>query len=239
MELQFSPYVLPLIGAAIVSGWIAVYVWTRRSTRSALALVLLALAIMIWSLGYALEIASTDLAGKLFWGKVQYIGIATAPLFWFIFAYNHASRDRRLSHRAMLLAAIVPAITLVLVFTTDLHGLVWKEISIQTAANFSALQVSHGPWFWVHFIYSYALLLIGTIYIALSVRHMWGPYRGQAIALLVAVVVPWVCERRVSRRLQPDPLSGSHALCFHHLHHRFGVGHLRIPVDGPVSRGTR
>ena len=103
MEFQYSPYMLPLIGAALLSGWIAAYAWKRRSTRSASALALLALAIMIWSLGYALEIASTELAAKLFWGKVQYIGIATAPLFWFIFAYNHAQRDKPMPRRTMLL----------------------------------------------------------------------------------------------------------------------------------------
>jgi PAS domain S-box-containing protein len=205
MEFQFSPYMLPLIGSALVSGWIAAYVWTRRSTRSAPALVLLALAIMIWSIGYALEIAGANLSTKIFWGKVQYIGIVSVPLLWFIFAYNYASRDKRLTHRAMMLTAIVPGITLVLAFTTDLHGLIWQDIGIQTAANFSALQVSHGLWFWIHSAYSYALLLMGTIYIVQSARHMWRPYRGQAIALFVAVIVPWISNFAYLAGFSPIP----------------------------------
>jgi PAS domain S-box-containing protein len=192
MEFQFSPYMLPLIGSAIIAGWVAAYVWTRRSTRSAPALVLLALAIMVWSAGYALEIAGANLATKLFWGKVQYIGIVSVPLFWFIFAYNHASRDQRLSHQAMLLASIIPFITLVLAFTTDLHGLIWKEIGLRTTANFSVLKPAYGPWFWIHSVYSYVLLLVGAYFIVRSVRHMWGPYRGQALALLVAMAAPWI-----------------------------------------------
>jgi PAS domain S-box-containing protein len=205
MEFQFSPYLLPLIGAALVSGWVAAYVWTRRSTRSAPALVLLALAIMVWSLGYAFEIASTGLAAKLFWGKVEYLGIVTVPLFWFIFAYNHASRDKQMSPRTILLASLVPGITLVLVFTTEWHGLVWQDIGVQTADNFSALQVSHGPWFWVHSVYSYALLLAGAYFIIRSVRHMWGPYRGQAVALLVAVAAPWIVNFIYLAGLSPIP----------------------------------
>lgn len=192
MEFQYSPYVLPLIGTAIVSGWLAAYVWTRRSTRSAPALVGLALAIMIWSIGYALEIVGTGLPTKIFWGKVQYIGIVAVPLFWFIFAYNHSSPDKPMTHRAMLLASIVPFITLALAFTADQHDLLWKDIGLKTTTNFSALKVSYGLWFWVHSLYSYALLLAGAYFILRSVRHMWGPYRGQAIALMVAVVVPWI-----------------------------------------------
>ncbi len=205
MEFHYSPYMLPLIGAAILSGWIAVYVWTRRSTRSAPALTGLALAIMVWSVGYALEIVGADLVTKLFWGKVQYIGIATAPLLWFIFAYNHASHDKRMSHRTMLLASIIPLITLVLVFTTELHGLVWQEIGLRTTANFSLLRVTYGPWFWVHSVYSYALLLAGAYFIVLSVRHMWGPYRGQAIALLVAMATPWIGNIVYLSGLSPIP----------------------------------
>jgi PAS domain S-box-containing protein len=205
MEFQFSPYILPLIGAAIVSGWIAAYVWTRRSTRSAPALTGLALAVMVWSLGYALEIAGANLATKLFWGKVQYIGIVTAPLLWFIFAYNHASRDQRMSHRAMLLASIIPFITLVLVFTTDLHGLVWQEIGLRTTVNFSLLQVTYGPWFWIHSVYSYTLLLAGAYFIVRSVRHMWGPYRGQAVALLMAMAAPWIGNIVYLSDLSPIP----------------------------------
>ena len=236
MDLQYSPYMLPLIGAGLVSGWMAGYVWTRRSTRSAPALVLLALAIMVWSFGYALEIAGTNLSTKIFWGKVQYIGIVSVPLLWFIFAYNHAHRERPMTQRAMWLAAIVPGLTLVLAFTTDLHGLIWKEIGLKTAADFSALQVSYGPWFWIHSAYSYALLLIGTIYIVQSVRYMWGPYRGQAIALLVAVIVPWVGNALYlsgfSRYLDPTPFAFTISL----LALVWGILGFRLIDLSPVAR---
>ena len=192
MEFQYSPYLLPLVGAALIAGWVAAYVWTRRSTRSAPALTLLALSIMIWSAGYALEIAGANLPTKVFWGKFQYIGIVTVPLFWIIFAYNYANSGKQMSRRAMGLLSIVPLITLGLALTTDWHGLIWKEIGLKTTADFSALQVSYGLWFWVHSIYSYGLILAGTLYVIRSIRHMWGPYRGQAVALMVAVAAPWI-----------------------------------------------
>jgi hypothetical protein len=32
MQFQYSPYMLPLMGAALISGWVAAYVWRQRST---------------------------------------------------------------------------------------------------------------------------------------------------------------------------------------------------------------
>jgi PAS domain S-box-containing protein len=213
MELQFSIYLVPLIGAAIVSGLIAVYAWTRRSTAGAPALVLLASAIIVWSLGYTLEIASSTLSAKIFWGKVQYLGIVSAPLLWFIFGYNYSRPGQRLSHRTMFLLSIVPLITLVLVFTTEGHGLIWREISAVAAGDAAVLDVSYGLWFWIHSAYSYILLLLGTIYILRPVRHLWGPYRGQALALIVAVAVPWISNflyltgNNLIQNLDPTPFA--------------------------------
>jgi hypothetical protein len=94
MQFEYSPYILPLIAAAMVSGWVCLYAWSRRSTAGAIALSGLSLTITLWLLGYTLEIAGANLATKLFFGKSQYIGIALAPLLWFIFSYNHA-KDRK------------------------------------------------------------------------------------------------------------------------------------------------
>ncbi len=205
MQFQYSPYMLPLIGAAFISGWVAVYIQRRRATRSAPALGILAFAIMMWSLGYALEIAGVDLPTKEFWGKAQYLGIVTAPLMWIIFAFNHSRRSKQMARRDMLLLAVVPLITLVLALTNDSHGLIWTEVHITTTGDFSALGVSYGVWFWVHSAYSYLLLLLGTIFIIRSIGRMPGLYRGQAIVLLMAVLAPWVANILYLAHIGPLP----------------------------------
>ncbi len=193
MEFQYSPYILPLIGASLISGGVATYAWLRRSrSDSAIWLALMAASIVEWSLGYALEIAGANLATKLLFGKIQYLGIASAPLLWMLFANNHSNRGKNLTMRAIAGLAIIPCITVVLALTTDSNGLIWSSFYLSRTNDFSALGVSHGLWFWVHSIYSYALLLIGTIIIIR--RLIWRKqelYRRQALALLVAVVAPW------------------------------------------------
>ena len=192
MQFQYTPYILPLVASSIIAGCVAIYVWRRRATASgATALVLLALACAEWSLGYALEIAGADLPTKILWGKSQYIGIATVPLLWVIFAYSYSTKGIRMTRRNIILLSIVPAITLILAFTNELHDLIWKDIRIHTVGTFSALEVTHGFWFWMNWMYSNTLLLLGAIFILQSFNRTKGLFRRQNIILLVAVLTPW------------------------------------------------
>jgi PAS domain S-box-containing protein len=206
VQFQDSPYILPLIISSIIASSVAVYVWERRATASgAIALALLAFACAEWSLGYALEIAGADLPTKIFWGKSQYIGIGTIPLLWAIFAYSHSSPGTRITRRNIILLSIVPLITLILAFTTERHGLIWKSIRIETMGRFSALQVTHGLWFWIYWLYSYVLLAVGTIFILRSFNRMKGLLRRQNLVLLIAVLTPWLGNLLYVSGLSPIP----------------------------------
>jgi PAS domain S-box-containing protein len=206
VHYQYSPYILPLVVSSIIAGLEAVYVWQRRATvGGAMALALLALACAEWSLGYALEIAGADLPTKIFWGKSQYIGIATVPLLWVIFAYSYSTKGIRVTRRNVSLLSIVPAITLILAFTTEYHGLIWKDIRIHTFGTFSALEFSHGFWFWIYWMYSNTLLLLGAIFILQSFNRTKGLFRRQNIILLVAVLTPWFGNVVYVSGLSPIP----------------------------------
>jgi len=206
VQFEYTPYILPLVVSSIIAGFVAVYVWQRRAIASgAMALVTLALASAVWSLGYALEIAGTDLLTKIFWGKIQYIGIGTIPLAWIIFAYSHSSPGSRISRRNVALLSIVPCITLMLAFTTELHSLIWKDFRIRTIGTFSALELTHGFWFWIYWSYSNILLLVGTVFIIRSFNRMKGLFRRQNIILLIAVLTPWLGNVLYVLGLSPIP----------------------------------
>jgi PAS domain S-box-containing protein len=206
VHFQYTPYILPLSVSYIIAGLVAVYVWQRRaSTSGGMALAMLALACAEWSLGYALEIAGADLPTKIFWGKSQYIGIVSVPLLWIIFAYSHSTQGTWMTRRNVTLLSILPFITLMLAFTTELHGLIWKDIRIQTVGSFSALEVTHGIWFWIYWVYSYILLLVGTIFILRKFNRMKGLFRRQEFLLLIAVLTPWFGNVLYVSGLSPIP----------------------------------
>lgn len=189
---QYTPYILPLASTAVVSVILVHFAWRRRPAPGAVLLALLMLAVTVWLAGYALELACVDLPDKVFWAKVQYLGIVVVPLIWLLFALCYTDRGQWLTRRNLLLSSVVPTITALLVWTNDLHGLIWREVGLHTHGLFATLDLTYGPWFWVHTAYSYLLLFLGT-FILLQMRFLSPQvYRRQSEALLIAALAPWV-----------------------------------------------
>ena len=101
---------------------------------------------------------------------------------------------RALRLRLIALVLIIPLTTLVLVFSERNHHLIWSSTWIQDAGPFVSLMVAHGPWFWVHTVYSYLLSFLGTVLIFLAMLRAPGLYRQQGWALLAGILMPWIAN---------------------------------------------
>ncbi len=200
-----TPYLLPLIGAALLSSGVMFYTWQRRSTTNAMALSATAFAITVWLLGYVLELSSISLEGKIFWGKLQYIGIAVIPVTWFIFSVTYTQPNRSMGLGIIAALFGIPSITILLALTTEQHGLIWKTMRLAEGTAIPILSVRYGPWFWVHSAYSYIILLIASILMLNSFRHRHGLYRSQVVALMIGVAAPWLGNILYLSGLSPIP----------------------------------
>ena len=205
MQFQYSPFILPLLVSALISGWIMIYSWQRGTAPGIGTLTVMAFAILEWSIGYALEIAGIGLETKVFWGKLQYIGITLVPVSWAAFAYYHTRQGVRSNWRNLAMLMLVPVITVLLAFTTEKHGLLWKTIDTQHVGSFSSLAVTYGIWFWIYAAYSYILLIAGTVMIVRWLGQSQGVYRRQASALIVAVLAPWLGNALYLSGFSPVP----------------------------------
>ena len=150
------------------------------------------LAVVIWSLGYVLQFMSTGLSDQIFATNIQYLGIVTVPVMWFVFSLEYTGHDKWLTHRNLFLLAILPFVTVVLAWTNSFHSLMWHGRYLETSGPFIVIAKTYGLWFWVHTSYSYLLMLFGTF---ILLQRLFRPprlYHGQSIALLICVIVPWV-----------------------------------------------
>jgi len=236
-----SPTLVPLLISALISCSVAIYAWTRRiNTADAFWLSLLAVATAEWTFGYALEIAGADLSTKLFWGKLQYLGISAIPLFWLIFAYNHANPGNRLTHRRIYLLSILPGITTILGLTTEFHRLLWQTYAVAYHENLSVLDISHGPWFWVTITYSYIYLAVGTFFILRSLGRMKGLYLGQTFAIIVSLIAPWIGNVLYISRASPIPYLDitPFAFAFSVAGITWGILGFRLMDISPLARDT-
>jgi PAS domain S-box-containing protein len=208
MHWQFTPYVFLVIASAAVSAALARYAWHRRPAPGATSFSLLMLAVAEWSLAYALELFSTDLPTILFWDNLTWLGAAFAPTLWLIFVLQYTGRARWLSRRNIAILMVEPLVTLLLVGTNQFHGLIENNIRLDTSNSFALLEVTYGAWYWINIAYSYLLLFVGAVLICMLIltlvrsTHL---YLGQACALLIAVLAPWVGNALTISGLSPFP----------------------------------
>src|SRR6266568_296340 len=208
MHWQFTPYAFPVIASAAVAAALALNAWHRRPSPGATSFSLLMLVVAEWSLAYALELVSADLATALFWDNITWLGAAFAPTLWLVFVLQYTSRARWLTRRNIAILLVEPLVILILVWTNQFHGLLEDNIRLDTNGSFAALVMTYGVWYWINIAYSYLLLFVGAVLICMLIQTLVRSshlYLGQAGALLIAVVAPWVGNALTIFGLNPFP----------------------------------
>jgi PAS domain S-box-containing protein len=172
-----------------------------------MALLVLAFAATLWSVGYALEIASPDLPTKLFWAKIEYLGIIVIPLAWLIFSAQYSGNTGWLERSPVrhILLWIIPVLTLCLVWTNEQHHLVWQQAGLVPLADITILSIEHGPWFWVLLFFSYCLLLAGSIWLASAMIRSKTENRRTIGFVLAGILIPWIANFLYLADLNPIP----------------------------------
>jgi diguanylate cyclase (GGDEF)-like protein/PAS domain S-box-containing protein len=193
MELliRLNPVALSLVIPALISGSIAIYAFSRRPVVGSRVFAFLMLDLCVWSIFYGVELSCLSLEGMMFSAVMEYLGIATVPVLWLILTLLYTGRGKLVTRRNIILLFIIPAVTIVMVATNQLHHFYYSSASVDTSGSFPMLALTRGPWFWVHSAYSYAVLLTITF---LLIERMGKPgtvFRYQVIALLVGMSVPW------------------------------------------------
>ena len=183
-----------LITSSLFGFFLAIFVARKRNGPGSQALSILILGASVWSIGYAFEIIASNLTMKLFWEKVEYLGIVTTPLAWFTFVAQYLGyprwMKRILQHKVLL--AVIPLITLILVWTNDAHNLIWGQVSLETLGPLVMLDFVHGPWFWVLIAFSYSLLIMASAQLIFSLFNIVRLQRWQVSLTLLAILFPWV-----------------------------------------------
>src|SRR5437763_15679915 len=107
------------------------------------------LAVAELSLGYVLELAHFDLPTILFWDNLEWVGATLAPLLWLIFVLQYTGRGRWMTPRIIAVLAIVPLVTILLVWTNQYNHLVQYKLHIDRIGSFAAPTLTPCAWCWL------------------------------------------------------------------------------------------
>jgi PAS domain S-box-containing protein len=189
----------------MVAALLAVWGWRRRSTAGALPFTVLMTAVAFWAQMSALTHSVDTFQAKLFWVNMQYLGVTAVPAAWLAFVLHYTGRERWLTWRSGLLLAIEPLLVQVFAWTNPYHHLFRIQVGLDTSQGIPVLKATFGPAFWIHTGYSYILMLLATYLLIQAHRHSPRMYRRQTIALLVAVLAPWLANAISIFKLSPFP----------------------------------
>ncbi len=207
MSWQFPFYILPSIVAIFVTLSLTLLAYRRRTIPGVRIFLVITVGVTVWAIASVLENASVALDAKLFWSKVGYFGIVTSISAWPVFVFNQTGYAKWLTRRNLALLCIEPVLVLALVWTNDLHGLVYSTVEIQYVGEYTALNVAHGIGFWIHAVYAYGLLLGSTIILFRSLLRSPEIYRGQITTILIAALAPWIGNGLFLMGLSPVDLT--------------------------------
>ncbi len=154
-------YPLILFLATGIAWGTAVLAWSRRQSRGAKTFFGLMVAAGWWAFTYAFELLNPALEAKLIWVNLQYLGIVTLPVFWFLFALSYTDQLDKVPFHYQAGLFVIPILTVLLIFTNPLHRLIWQEIALISSGGLLFLRFTRGAWFWLHVVQAYALVIVG------------------------------------------------------------------------------
>ena len=189
-EPYYIFYQTAMVLSLLASLYIMVLTWRRRDVPGAGAMLVLAASTFIWAFGFFNEAQSTTLERQLFFNNIGYIGSMSVSGAWFVFALHYSIDNRIITGWKIALFCILPLVTIVMVWTNNFHHLMWYNEHLGTTGSFTITIKTYGVFFWISLAYNYMLLIGGTIILLRRLFTGTRLYTGQAISLLIAVLLP-------------------------------------------------
>lgn len=185
------------MGALIFSGLIstllairAYKVFNYRRLPFAKHFILVMLGMALWSVNYAFEIGFMDIEYKYLFARLEYLGIAFTPVAWFLFAAEYSGISRQFARKYEKVLYLISCITVLLMLTNNIHGLHFEAFYLDYSEDFPLLILKHGPFFWIFYLYSFVLLMLGILFFFKQFVRFTAPYGTQAGIALTAACVP-------------------------------------------------
>lgn len=188
---------------------LGVYAYNRRfSSPAVLPFALLMFSAAFAAAAYSVELNTDSLEQTILLLKIEYVGDTLLPPFWFLFASAFVASSatdcpRLLSPWGIAALAVVPVVTIILIWTNESHHLIYTSLKLREDSSLSILVAGRGPWYWVSTAYFYVLMAGGALLVILRAARAEGRFRGQNIVLVVAVVLPWIGHALLLAHLGP------------------------------------
>lgn len=156
---------------------------SKSQTRTAWSLVYICMIIMCVGMIAQITLAKPLNIEPVYFEYIAYVGNAFLAVAFFFAATIFANTRISFKKRYILLF-IIPIISLLILWTNDLHNLFYKDYSIYPS------KTVYGEFFNIYNIYTIVLLLVSLIYLVIYSIKGSRFFSKQAIMIIIAALIP-------------------------------------------------
>ncbi|QZA88624.1 hypothetical protein K0C01_00130 [Salinarchaeum sp. IM2453] len=181
------------VGPLLLSLALGIYIWRHfKGKPIGQTFSLFMFALSVWVIGTFLRTFTTSPEVYLFLSSVKHIGTGLAPVLFTVFAIYFAGRSDVVTPTLVLGLLVVPALSVIMILTSQTYGLFYQSISTVGLNGETVLQTASGIWYWVHGIYGWTLLAVGSTIIIYTGLQLGTEYRAQASLITAGIMVAWI-----------------------------------------------
>ena len=196
LQLPVQPisavFVIGYVLAGCVAVWFTHYAyrhrWNQPTTR---AFGVMSILLALWAFARVGRMLTPDLAAKLLWTQIAWIGVTFVPVSLLVFAIYYTGHGQFLTRQRISLLATIPVVSQMLLLTNDSHGLVFESVDLATVDGLSFLAVEPGRYFvTIHLPYMWLLVIIAVVLLIQHAMVTATLYRVQSGALIAGMTLP-------------------------------------------------
>jgi diguanylate cyclase (GGDEF)-like protein/PAS domain S-box-containing protein len=176
--------------AAVPYVWMGLFAWRKRPAVAVAPFAWAMLGLSIWSFAYSMELFFSSLPVKLFFTKIEYLGIVSVPVFLLFFSLEYTGKSHLLTLRTRLLIWAIPLLSLILVWTNEYHYLMWGANTVLEFGGLKLLNTEYGVFFHIQSIYSYILAIFASVLLIMEMLQSPSIYRIQLSFVIFGILTP-------------------------------------------------
>lgn len=186
--MLFSGYFIALLITVILELVVLYYIRKRGNKHSQLvvAFEFTMLCMMLWCISLIVQILIINLVSAdyaIYVDYFTYLPVVLTPVALFFVAYIFAKGEIHFK-KWYLLLFIVPVITLIVLWTNDIHHLFYSNYSLISG------EAEFGPYFYLHSLYTYGLFAVDIIILLRASVKKSSMRSKQSMLILVGALIP-------------------------------------------------
>jgi diguanylate cyclase (GGDEF)-like protein/PAS domain S-box-containing protein len=203
---NFIP-ILGIIVSIIVFG--TIFIWIKKKGTQDIIGTLILTFSLISITAFILEQSTLSNYLKILFDKIQYAGSMLLPLGLFLLTAKYANFNKIFKLKYLIPISIPPVIALFLVFTNELHKLMWTDAKLVLSDSFSFIVKEYNTLYFISVIYSSLLILTGIIITLINTVKTYakpdGQCRWKKFLLIPYISIPWIITLTKSAGFNPFP----------------------------------